>query len=210
MRRLLVIGLLVICAGYTFWKIGMTRSTTIGLKSTGYDLTYTIAWGLDMTEEFSLKRVGALMPGSSSGSIDIWKKPYNSGVALYRSIDGGTYYFGLGYKLFTFDPSSGALKSSCYIGTIPPLTPFGMQLSNLTAYKQIEAVDPGARHLFNYIEADERGTIPLSPPNSRYYANLIYLGKFGLIRAKGRRNDVGFAPADKASEPRFGLKFSCG
>lgn len=210
MRRLFVISLLVICAGYAFWKLGMTRSTTIALETTGYDFTYTIAWGMGMDEEFSLARVGELMSGPSSGSIDIWKKPYNSGLALYRAVDGGTYYFGLGYKLFTFEPSSGVLKSSCSVDDTPPHTPLGMQLSKLTVHEDIEAVDPGARHLFSYIEADRLGTIPSSPPNSRYYANLLYLGKFGLIRSGGRGDDVGFAPADKAPEPRFGLQFSCG
>ncbi|QFY61060.1 hypothetical protein FZ934_11935 [Rhizobium grahamii] len=210
MRLLLVIGLSLASAGYSFWTLEMTRSTTIGLEPTGYDLTYTMTWGFGMDQEFSFARTGSSVSGPSSGSIDIWKKPYNSGLALYRSVDGATYYLGLGYKLFTFRPSSGYLKSSCNPDDIPTHTELGMQLSKRIGHERIEALDPGAQHLFNYIEADQQGTLPSLPLSSRYYENLVYLGKFGLIRSEERGSDVGFTPADKSSEPRLGLEFSCG
>ncbi|TCL70380.1 hypothetical protein EV286_107251 [Rhizobium sp. BK251] len=209
MRRLLVIGLLVTCAGYAAWEVAMSRATTVRLGTSGYDLTYTMSWGLGMEEELRLTRVGAFMSGPSSGSIDIWKRPYNSGLALYRSRDGGIYYFGLGYELFTFVPSRGVLRASCRVRFKPSLTPFGLHLSKLTVAEDIEAQDAEASELFNYVESGQPSVLPSSPPASKYYADLVYLGKFGVVRSGGRGNDVEFAPADTTPEPRFGLAFNC-
>ncbi|QND47338.1 hypothetical protein HB780_16680 [Rhizobium lusitanum] len=191
----------------------MTRSATISLEPTPYNLTYAMAWGWGMEERFSITPIGALLSGPSSDWIDIWKRPYNSGIALYRTLDGRTYYLGLSYQLFWFHAPSGDLVASCDKGNIPAYTSLGDEISKLRNYEAIEALDPGAWHLFEYIEADQRGTIPTLPPNSRYYANLQYLGKFGLVRPEkrgGRGDEVDFAPAGKAPEPRLGLDFSCG
>ncbi|MFT4182927.1 MAG: hypothetical protein QM636_13535 [Rhizobium sp.] len=191
----------------------MTRSAMISLEPTPYNLTYTMAWGWGMEERFSVTQVEALLSGSSSGWIDIWKKPDNSGLTLYRTLDGRTYYLGLSYQLFWFYVPSGTLVASCDKRNIPAYTSLGEQVSKLKDYEAIEALDPGSRHLFQYVETDQRGTIPISPPNSRYYADLQYLGRFGLIRSENRGsrgNGVAFAPANMAPEPRLGLDFSCG
>lgn len=209
MRRLLIISLVAILAGYAVWKVEATRSTTIRLESAGYDLTYSMVWGWRMEEQFSLKRVGTLLPGPSSGWAEIWQRPYNSGLALYRSVEGRTYYLRLANQLFTFEPMSGALKTFYCDTGLPRYTPLGLQLSMLKSQEEIEAADPGARYLFNYIEADQRGTRPQSTPDSRYYTSLKYLGKFGLVRSEGRGDQVGFVPADKAPEPRLSLNIDC-
>ncbi|KEA06623.1 hypothetical protein CN09_06435 [Rhizobium rhizogenes] len=210
MRRSVAIGLMLICGAYFLWKAQMTRAASISLEPTPYNLTYTMVWGWGMEQRFSITPIGALLSGPSSGWMDIWKEPYNSGLALYRTLDGRTYYLGLSYQLFWFHAPSEALVATCDKRNIPAYTSLGEQISKLTDYKAIEALDPGARHLFQYVETDQRGTIPKMPPNSRYYANLQYLGKFGLVGAQGRGDEVGFAPAGKAPEPRLGLDFSCG
>lgn len=209
MRRLIII-LVIIVAIYAIWSAVMRRSETVRLEPAGYELSYTIAWGWGIDEKLSLSRIGALLPGLSSEWIEIWKKPYNSGLAVYHS-DGGTYYFGSIYKLFIFEPSQGTLRASCNPHDVPARTPFGTQLSNLGADKADETIDPGGRHLFSYVEADQKnGSIPALPPNSRYYAGLKYLGKFGLVRSGGRGSDIRFVPPSSAPEPRLALEVHCG
>jgi len=209
-RWRLVISLVLVCGGFFIWKAGMTHSAAVNLQPVPYSLTYTMAWGLGMDERFAIRRTGSLWFEQSSGWIELWKKPYNSGLALYRSSNGDAYYLGLTYKLFIFDPSSGALWTSCDTDSIPAYTPLGEQLSRSENYEVQEVLDPKAPHLFEYIEINQLGAMPASPPKSRYYADLEYLGKFGLIRSRGRGSKVGFTPADRAPEPRLGLDFSCG
>lgn len=186
----------------------MTRSATVVLEPSRYNLTYTLAWGWGMKERFSIKPAGALISGSSSVWIEIWRKPYNSGVALYRSADGAIYYLGLSYRLFWFQ--DGTLRSSCDRADLPAYTPLGAQLAKAREHQTMETLDPRAEHLFRYIESGQMGPIPPSPPDSRYYANLKYVGRFGLVRATGRGSEAGFVPADKGPEPRLGLDPSCG
>jgi hypothetical protein len=215
MRRFLVFSLVAVCAIYFLWRTQLTRSTTIQLEDTGYGLTYSVAWGLGMEERFAVSRWGGMLPGSSSGWLEIWDKPYNAVLTVYRTLDGKTYYFGTGWLfVFTFDPISGEIKRFCG-GTqtpMPQLTALGAQLRNRTVYTEAEATDPAPR-LRSYVNAQDRGAIPISPSKSRYYADLLYLGKFGVIgniHGRGRGEDVGFVPADKAAEPRFGLDANCG
>lgn len=210
MRRRLIIGLVLVCGGFFIWKTEMTHSATVNLQPVPYSLTYTMAWGLGMDERFAIRRTGSLWFEQSSRWINIWKKPYNSGLALYRSSNGKAYYLGLNYTLFIFDALSGTLRTSCDTDSIPAYTPLAEQLSRSRNYEAQEALDPKAPRLFEYIEINQLGAMPTSPPKSRYYADLEYLGKFGLIRSHGRGSKVGFAPADRAPEPRFGLDFSCG
>jgi hypothetical protein len=208
MRRLVIIALMAI-AGYVLWTLWMTRSTTIALEPSGYKLTYTMAWGWGMGEKISFSRFG--MFGNSSEWVPIFDKPYNSGVSLYRSAEGDTYFLSAGLRFFKFEALSGNLTSYCHSDMLT-YTTLGTHLSTSKSYKAAdEAIDPGGPNLFSYIEPDQQsGTIPTSPPNSRYYANLKYLGKFGLVRSSGRGNEVRFVPADISSEPRFGLGVNCG
>jgi hypothetical protein len=187
----------------------MTSSVTVRLEPAAYDLTYTVEWGWGMDEKFSLAHEGEWLAGPSSGWMEIWKRPYNSGLALYRSVDDGTYYLSLGYKFFTFEPSSGVLKSNCDPEALPTRTPLGLRLLNLSRTER-EAADPGAQERFGYIEPDQSGPVPTAPPVSKYYTSLVYLGKFGLTRAKGRGGPAGFIPATQGAETRLGLEPSCG
>ncbi|RUX03427.1 hypothetical protein EOA30_16145 [Mesorhizobium sp. M8A.F.Ca.ET.059.01.1.1] len=206
-----VLAAIVVLIAYQSWKSEMTSSATVRLTPAGYDLTYTVEWGWGMDEKFSLAREGEWLAGPSSGWMEIWKRPYNSGLALYRAADDGTYYLGLGYKFFTFEPSTGVLKSDCNAEALPTRTPLGLRLLDLNLNRtEREAADPGAQDRFGYVEPDQGGPLPSAPPVSKYYTNLVYLGKFGLTRAKGRGGPAEFVPANKGAEIRLGLEPFCG
>jgi hypothetical protein len=207
MRQLAIIAMVVI-ASYTLWTFWMTRSTTIELAPTSYQLTYTIVWGWGMDEKISVSRVRSWSEDSSEW-ISIWKKPYNSGASLYRSTDGNTYLIGTGYSVLRFAPALGSLSRDC--DRHLALTGIGEQLLKPKAYEIEKAIDPYGQRLFTYIEPDQKsGAIPVSPPDSKYYANFKYLGKFGLVRSGGRGDEVRFVSADHAPEPRLSLGTGCG
>ncbi|WP_434712342.1 hypothetical protein NMA58_03420 [Rhizobium sp. YTUHZ045] len=208
MRYVLVmIG--AVCLVYAAWHAAMVRSTTIRLEPAGYQLTYSVAWGLGMEERFALKKLGAVWPSQSSEWTKIWKKPYNSGMVVYVSDDGKTYYFGTGYRLHFFQPERDAYWTTCHNGSIPKRTPLAERLSFFGSDPADEGIDPGAPRLFEYVRANEAsGEIRGSPPASRYYAGLKYLGRFGLVattKGRGRGEEVGFVPAGTSLE-----QFSCG
>ncbi|MDM9623580.1 hypothetical protein [Rhizobium sp. S96] len=211
MRRIfLIIG--IICFAYTVWHVAMSRSITVRLEPVGYELTYSMAWGLGMKERLTLRKFGAFWPTQSSEWIEIWKKPYNSGMVVYVSDDGDTYYFGTGYRLHFFQPGEGVYSTPCDKGNIPKRTPLARRLSFFGADAADEDIDPGAPRLFEYVPANKPGgAVPSSPPPSRYYAGLRYLGKFGLVAtSEGRGNELRFVAAGTSVEPRLGLQFSCG
>lgn len=202
---------IAVLISYTSWKSNMTSSATVRLEPAALNLTYTVAWGWGMSEKFSFARDGGWFAGPSSGWIEIWKRPYNSGLALYRSVDDRTYYLSLGHRFFTFEPSSGVLKPNCNPEALPTRTPLGMRLLSLNLNPtEREAVDPGARERFGYIEPDQSGPVPSAPPISKYYKGLVYLGKFGLTRTEGRGGPAEFVPAGRGAEARLGLEPSCG
>ncbi|AUW46868.1 hypothetical protein [Rhizobium leguminosarum] len=212
MRRVFVV-MGMVCFAYAVWHVAMARSTTIRLGPAGYEVTYRMTWGLGMEERLTLKKFGALWPSQSSEWTEIWKKPYNSGMVVYVSDDGTTYYFGTGYGLHFFQPKQGAYWTTCHKGNIPIRTPLAERLSFFGSDAADEDIDPGRPRLFEYVQANESsGAIPGSPPASRYYAGLRYLGKFGLVatNGQGRGNEVRFVPAGTSIEPRLGLQFSCG
>ncbi|MBY5890998.1 hypothetical protein ELH80_00845 [Rhizobium ruizarguesonis] len=213
MRRAFVVVVGMVCLVYAAWHVAMTRSTTIRLEPPGYELTYSMAWGWGMEERWTIRKFGALWSSPSSKWTEIWKKPYNSGMVVYASDDGQTYYFGTGYGLHFFQPKQGAYWTTCEKGNIPKRTPLAERLSFFGSDPADEDIDPGTPRLFEYIRAnDPSGAIPSSPPPSRYYAGLKYLGKFGLVATggQGRGNEVRFVPAGNSIEPRLGLQFSCG
>lgn len=218
-RVLIVLVLLLTCAGYAGWRVLMTRSVTIRLEPAGYDLTYTMAWGMSMHQEFALSKLGRPVSGASSGWIELWKKPYDSGLSVYRTPDGSRYYLGTGYTLFMFDTASGELSSSCSPDFPPPFTELGQKLDFYRSYEVIRSLDPEGRSLFRYIDPEEQGG-PVSDTSlsSRYYADLDYLGRFGLVRppdswpgsGSGRGDEVRFVPAGHGNEPRNSLGSMCG
>lgn len=164
-----------------------------------------------MDQKFTLDPVGSFFGGPSSGWNDIWAKPYNGVLTTYRSMDG-TYYFGTGWlHSFSFVPASGALLKYCKTPPGLKLTSLGARLREAKDWREAEAADPEAPRLGSWVKVEDRGDIPASPPRSRYYEDLMYLGKFGVVKGgSGRGDDVGFVPADKVAEPRLGLDASCG
>lgn len=210
-RVLPVLVLLLICAAYAGWRELLTRSVTIRLEPSGYDLTYTMAWDTGMREKVTLSKVGSLFQGASSKWVELWKRPYNSGLSVYRTKDGSRYYLGTVYMLFIFETASGTMRSSCDPDSYTRFTELGQQLDFYRSNDVVRTLDPEGRHLFVYIEPDEQGG-PVSdmPPPSRYYAGLDYLGRFGVVRSDGRGNEVRFVPAGRAAEPRNSLVSQCG
>jgi len=215
MRRLFWIALagMAILSGGAAWRSAMRSSTTVTLDQTGYELTYTIAWGWGMDERIDLSRAGAWLPGPTSGWEWIWKKPYNSGVVVYRSDDGKTYYLGLTRNLFRFEPATGTLKEVTEIEDRPPFTPLAEKISSMRRHEEIDAADPGAPWFPAAVPAGFRSVVPTSPPRSRYYRGLSYLGRFGVLLLRDgplrdgsmRGDGTAFAPADATPEPRLPL-----
>ena len=211
MRSRVIAGLAILGAVYGLWHFAMTRTASTRLPGDTYTLSLAMAWGWGMEERIAIRRIGALWPGPSSGWIELWKRPYNSGLSVYRSTENGTYYLGALYQLYIFEPGSGTLRASCNIEDVPPRTVLGEQLSSRETTASDAQVDPGTVGLFNYIGNDEEtGDIPPDPPDSTYYRNLKYLGKFGLVRSEGRGNEVRFVPANRGREPRLSLDIRCG
>lgn len=207
MRSLIALLCLILLAGCDFG----TRSNTIALEAEGLELTYSIAWYFGMEEKFALSRKGDIFSTAESHWIELYAKPYNSGLAVYRSNEGETYYFGTGYQLFIFDARTDRLKVSCSSKDVPAYTPLGKKLFETKDYFERRAIDPKARRLFSYVEVKEKGdVIPVSPPISRYYATLKYLGKFGLVRSGGRGNEIRFVPLASSPEPQMSLSPDCG
>jgi hypothetical protein len=210
MRRVVVaVGL--VCLVYAVWHLTMSRSTTIRLEPVGYEVTYSMAWGLGMEEKLTLTKFGEFWSSHSSDWIEIWKKPYNSGVAIYVSDDEQTYYFGTGYGLHLFWPQQSRFLTTCDKGNIPPLTPVAERLVSSGSEAATKDFDAGDPRLFEYVQADQSsGPIPGTPPNSKYYVGLKYLGQLGLLAGDGRGSEVRFVPAGTSIEPRLGLHFHCG
>ena len=214
MRRLTV-WLLLVSALLGFWHLWMQRSKTIALESHDYNLTYTISWGWGMDQSFVIAKSSNPLSSIKSGPVEIYAKPYNSGLAVFRSTDGKTYYLGFGYRLFRFDASTGQLYTSCdHKKDVPTYSEFAKALLQATSHQDRERLDPGARRLSEYVEPDRTGDVAGEPQASRYYTGLMYLGKFGLVaERKGffrRGNYVDFVPAKNGAEPRFSLNFHCG
>ncbi|GLK67405.1 hypothetical protein GCM10008179_10430 [Hansschlegelia plantiphila] len=200
----------MIAASYVAWGLLMTRSKTVRLEDSGFSLSYMMAWGWGMDERLSLTRRWFDFSGPSSEWLSLWKKPYNSGVAIYRSKENGEYYFGAIYRLFTLDTKSGELRSSCDSEGAPRRSELGERLAKAERV-DADRIDPASEHLFRYVERDQsHGEIPASPPDSKYYVDLRYLGRFGLVRSGGRGNEIRFVPPEQASEPRLALETSCG
>ncbi|MGF9563518.1 hypothetical protein [Neorhizobium sp. JUb45] len=214
-----VLVLLLIGAAYAGWRVFLTRSVTIRLEPAGYELTYTMAWDTSMRERVTLSKVGSPFQGASSEWIELWKRPYDSGLSVYRNQDGSRYYLGTVYKLLIFEPASGSLSSHCNPDAAPARTDLGAQLEFYNSHEVRESLDPGGRDLFEYIEEDQvSGAVPDDPPESRYFTGLQYLGRFGLVRppkswpgsGAGRGDEIRFVPAGHAPEPQGSLVSRCG
>jgi hypothetical protein len=204
-RAILLIIVVGICiAG---WRNLTQRSIAVSLGSSGYEVAFTVAWGVTgMDQQFTLERQGTPLSAVSSSWIEIFDKPYNSGATLYVSADGTTYYLGASYILLTIVPGKGTLETTCNKEARPKRTPLGELLLN-SEWDMDEKLDPGAPRIHSFIQTEESSSaLPDPLPPSRYYEGVRYIGRFGVTSERG----VGFAPATLAPEPRLGLEFSCG
>lgn len=185
------------------------RSVTVWTSADGPSVTYTVAWGWGMEERISIKESDAFFSASSDWN-DIWKKPYNSGAALFRSTDQKSLYIGLSFKFYRFDIDAGTLTASCDARDLPAPTALGKALWGVRDSQTAKEIDPDGKPPFGYVAAIDNHEIQPNPPKSRYYLDLEYLGRFGVIRSGGRGSDVGFVPASLEAEPRNGLIVACG
>lgn len=185
------------------------RSVTVVMPKDGLHVTYSVAWGWGMEERLTIAANEALFSNASTGWEEIWHKPYNSGMTLYRSEDGRFLYIGLSIRLYRYDVAAETLTAFCYSHAATGFTPLGERLAAVS-FTRHEEIDPGSEDRLDYVDPALKGGVPSRPPGSRYYSGLEYLGRFGVIRAEGRGSNVGFEPADKAPEPRLGLGGTCG
>lgn len=193
------------------WSWMMQRSTTVTLQDTDYSLTYRVAWGFGMKERLMLGKTEAPWSLASSQWVEIWKKPYNSGAVLYVSNDGQTFYIGTYYKLGIAMPDSKRLVMTCDKADIPKLTQLGRHISASQDFEQVKIIDPEGQSFPSYIEADVPGRTTTGPPTpSKYYIDLQYIGRFGVVRGKSRGKDVRFVSSDNAPEPQMSLNVHCG
>ncbi|WP_097153632.1 hypothetical protein [Cohaesibacter gelatinilyticus] len=210
MRKIIFIALLI---GVTLvvWNKTTQSSKTVVIDQTDYNLTFSVSWDWGMEERLSLNEKGGFWPLAESEWFEIYKKPYNSGAALYIDDRRKTIFIGTRYKLGILDLDEGTLSFTCDKSKIPALSNFGEQITTFGNREKDETLDPAAPSFPSYIEPKTLGdTIPVSPPPSKYYSVLQYLGMFGIVRGDGRGSEVGFAPADKAPEPRVALYVHCG
>lgn len=208
MKKLLVFCLF--CWGlYLLWQSWETRSATLDLEGSGYKLTYSVVWGMSMHERLSVARAEQPFSGSSSEWLELYKKPYNSGLAVYRTLDGSAYYFGFLYRTIRFDPASGTLKALCEKPAEVGYTDEGARLAQMKDVVLSQQADAGAPRLFDHIDGDWLAASTGKPVASKYYANLQYLGRFGILDGGLRGTDVGFLPAARP-EPHLALNAGCG
>ena len=203
--RLVCVLLLVSVGGCLISR----RSVSVAVPMEKVDVTYSVAWGWGMEERLSIAANGSLFSSVSTGWEEIWDKPYNSGMTLYRSEDGRFLYIGLSIRLYRYDVAAGTLTAFCYSRAAVDFTDLGEQLAAVL-FTQHEKIDPGREDRLGYVNSVLKGEIPAKRPASRYYSGLEYLGRFGVVRSKGRGSNVGFEPADKVPEPRLGLGGTCG
>ncbi len=207
----IICGFLALClAG---WHAYFRQSAIVSITPE-YALTYTVAWGWGMDQQMTLSRRWVPRPIATSEWIEIWKRPYNSGAAVYVTDQGDRYYVGTTSKLLIADIPQGRIYSSCDTREIPMRTALGKKLLLYSA-QGYEQIDPGAFALNRYIGRETpAATVSNEQPPSGYYRGLRYLGRFGIVepnkRVKSRGSEVRFVPAQNEPEPRLALQFHCG
>lgn len=212
MRRVILLcTLLGIC--FVGWQVFSRRTATIDLRP-GYALSYTVAWGLGMDQQLTLNRGWMPWDTVSSPWIEIWKKPHNSGAVVYSSEDGETYSIGTSYNIVVVALSKGTILARCNEAAIPKRAALAEQLLFQGA-QHYEQIDPGAVRFPAYVRPEaSAGGVPATPPLSRYYQGLRYLGQFGIVdpgprNGLSRGTEVRFIPAGNYPEPRLGLEHHC-
>lgn len=208
--RILVSAVLAVSLSlYAAWRQLGHRTVSIELKPSSHVLTYEMAWDFGMRQRFTLRQAGAIFASTAVPWREISTKPYNSGAALYVSRTMDTYYIADGVRLYSLDRQTGTVTTRCDLADFPRRTRLGRALADLiTTSPSITSHPEG---LFRYIAADEKaGPVPAQPSPSRYYADLLYLGKFGVVEGGRRGQDVRFVPAGHAEEPQLPIQSGCG
>jgi hypothetical protein len=169
-----------------------------------------MAWGWGMKERFILRRAGTPWRLSSSPWRKIFEKPYRSGAVVYVSNDNQTYYLGTYHQAGIFELDRKRIRWTCDESVFPKYTHFGEQVSSKGTSGGVTLLDPRAPHFPSFINTSPLSEItPVSPPPSKYYAGVRYLGTFGVLKGRGRGSDVGFVSSEQAREPRFALNTYC-
>jgi hypothetical protein len=198
-------------AVYALWLATMVSSTTIKLGDTGYAVAYRMAWGWGMEERVDVFRLDSPTVGQSGGWLDIWKKPYNSGMSLYRSEDGSTYLFGFAPGVYRFDVATGQMDYHCSTaGLVSAKAPE----ASLAVPTTLEGTSTRRRaQAYNsFIEPTEGQEIPDDPPASRHYEGLRFLGMFGVTRGGRdamRGGPTAFASSEEGEEQIDTLDGDC-
>ncbi|MDO1581548.1 hypothetical protein [Rhizobium oryzicola] len=212
MRRLFILCCVIgLC--WVAWQAYFRRSATIDLTQ-GYRLTYTVAWGLGMDQRLSLKQYGLPWATGSTGWIEVWNKPYNTGAVVYAAETGDIYYIGTGYQLVAVNVTQGTMLTRCDPAWIPKPTALAEQ-QMILENNGGQGVS-NAPKLWTYLPQNANGGgAPINPPLSEYYVGVRYLGRFGIVEPDrqtglGRGQEVRFVPAENAPEPRLALRLYCG
>ncbi len=211
--RFLIVLVVIVGVAYAFavWLLSLSSqsTTTVTLGQTGYNVSYSVSWGTGMDEKVSISRSDGTGSTHKGDCVEIFKKPYNSGMSLYRSDDGNTFYVGQGMGFYRFVPATGEFQFSCRITDFLAYTPLGTAIAGIDHFdvSAVKALDPGARNLQGYLDPNEGGAIQKNPPASRYYKAATFLGKFGILEGGTRGSGVAFVSL--TPEPRMGLSGRC-
>ncbi len=207
-RPLKILTIAALVVGGLYWLVlkPAVRSTVVELGDTGYAVKYRMAWGWGMEERIDVFRPDSWLAGQSGDWMGILGEPYYSGMTLYRSEDGDTYFFGMKPGVYRFHVSTGQMDYHCVTEDIVSHTALARQGSSLSNSDR-----PSAFERYIYIEPSQLQTIPADPPVSQYYKDLRFLGIIGLTPG-GRGNYRGGPPIFISStdtvEPIGGLEGS--
>lgn len=192
------------------WSLFLTETVSIPLVG-DMRLSYRVGWGTGMSERFRLDRQSEPGPSAQGEWIAILEKPYNSGMAVYRTNDARTYYFAFSSGFYKFETSTAGLRYFCEPDGVQR-TELGSQLFELgTSDAARNIIDPGAPNLQAFIDPsmdyDDRSRVVAS----KYYEGLQYLGRFGLSagRSDVRGGKPGFVASADSREPRAALEGNC-
>jgi|TARA_R110002012_G_scaffold297890_1_gene496042 hypothetical protein len=198
----IAVSVLGISALYALWMATMVSSTTIKLGDTGYAVAYRMAWGWGMEERVDVFHLDSPTVGQSGDWLDIWKKPNNSGMSLYRSEDGSAYLFGFAPGVYRFDVATGQMDYHCYTaGLVSPKAAGASLAAPITP--EGTSTRRRAQAYNSFIEPTRAQEIPDDPPASRYYEGLRFLGMFGVTRGGRdamRGGTTAFASSEEGDE----------
>lgn len=139
--------------------------------------------------------------------MGILGEPYYSGMTLYRSEDGDTYFFGMKPGVYRFHVSTGQMDYHCVTTDIVSHT--AQERPDPSLSNRNRSLTPF--HSFIDIEPPQSPAIPSNPPASLYYEDLRFLGMFGVTLGGffNRGETTTFAPSGNLIEPIDGLDTNC-